>query len=59
MLDAYIVDRIRREREADQGKGSFIPLYIEVPRERVPMSHEECEREEAEERGSAVIDFNL
>ena len=34
MLDAYIIDRIQKERSREQQRdGAFIPLHIEVPRE--------------------------
>ena len=58
MLDAYIIDRIRREREVEHENGSFVPLRIETPRE--PGPHDEDEKPEpSQERGSIVIDFNL
>ena len=31
MLDAYIIDRIRREREQIQRRNTQVPLYIENP----------------------------
>jgi hypothetical protein len=55
MLDAYIIERIRREREADRD-GALIPLRIEVPDEPAPVVRK---REEVEDRGSVIIDFNL
>lgn len=59
MLDAYIIDRIRREREAEDGReGNFVPLRIEVPRPPMGPQIEE-ERPEENERGSVIIDFNL
>lgn len=56
MLDAYIIERIRREREADRANGSLIPLRIEVPEEGPPPKDE---AEPVVERGSVVIDFSL
>lgn len=56
MLDAYIIERIRRERDTEKERGSLIPLHIEVPRHR-PDAHDE--RKEDEERGSVVVDFQL
>jgi hypothetical protein len=46
LLDAFIIDRIQRERE--QARGSFIPLEPLVP---AP--------EEGSERGVAEIDFSV
>ena len=57
MLDAYIIDRIRREREErDRREGSQIPLYIE------DIKHSENHRKpeqdsERSEKGSVKIDF--
>lgn len=55
MLDAYIIERIRREREAERSEGAFIPLRIEPPRPPPPRP---VPREE-NDRGSTIIDFNL
>lgn len=57
MLDAYIIERIRRERDTERQRGAVIPLHIEVPR-RQPEAKED-QREEEEERGSVVIDYQL
>ena len=57
MLDAYIIERIRRERDAERNEGNFVPLRIEVPREPPPLAPDEKEPED--ERGSIIIDFNL
>jgi len=56
LLDAFIIDRIRRERDA--ARGSFIPLRVEVPppprvEPLVPPP------EEGGERGIAEIDFTI
>jgi hypothetical protein len=56
MLDAFIIDHIRREREAEKERGSLIPLRIEVPR---PAPDAAPEAREDEERGSADIDFQI
>ena len=58
MLDAYIIDRIRREREAEREDGTLVPLHIEVPRPLPPVT-EETNQEGDTDRGSTVIDFNL
>ena len=60
MLDAYIIDRIRRERDRDREEGAFVPLRIEPPPTaptRVPPP--EARRDDENERGSVVIDFTL
>ncbi len=57
LFDAFIIDRIRREREA--AKGSFTPLRVEIP---LPPPEEESlrpQREPHEERGVAEIDFTI
>lgn len=56
MLDAYIIERIRRERDAEKGRGSLIPLHIEVPSQRPESVQEEPEEDE---RGSTVVDYQL
>ena len=57
MLDAYIIERIRRERE--ERESPFIPLRIDVPREPPrDDGRDEVQRDE-EERGSVVIDFSI
>ncbi len=59
MLDAFIIDRIRREREREQREdGAFVPLRIDVPRPQHPIDREEIEEEESP-RGSVVIDFHV
>lgn len=58
MLDAYIIDRIQKERDRDRERdGAFIPLHIEVPRE--PQLPEERPEEDGPDRGSTTIDFRL
>lgn len=60
MLDAYIIERIRRERDAERNEGAFVPLRIEVPRpERDPPPIGPEEKGPNDERGSIIIDFNL
>ena len=61
MLDAYIIDRIRREREQAEQRDARLPLPLEdrpLPEPPTPPAHE---RDDApkEERGSVVIDFQL
>jgi hypothetical protein len=59
MLDVYIIDQIRREREQERRQeGSQIPLYIEdMDRSDMPAKPEvESERPK---RGSLKIDFQV
>ena len=58
MLDAYIIDRIRKEREAREQQDRRIPLYIENHVERPPEDQREKPKEEGE-RGSVIIDFQV
>lgn len=57
MLDAYIIERIRREREDERQRGAVIPLHIEVPR-RSPEAREE-QTDDEDDRGSAIVDYQL
>jgi hypothetical protein len=59
MLDAYIIDRIRRERRQEQEKrdGAFVPLHIEVPRDDRPP--EDPPDRDDPDRGTTTIDFRL
>lgn len=62
MLDAYIIERIRQEREREQRDGAFIPLHIEQPRPEPPRPDSErapVERDDDIDRGNIVIDFRL
>ena len=62
MLDAYIIERIRQEREREQRDGAFIPLHIEPPRPEPPRPDSErapVERDDDIDRGNIVIDFRL
>lgn len=57
MLDAFIIDRIRRERDA--ARGSFIPLRVEVPPPPPRVEPLVPAPEEGAERGIAEIDFTI
>jgi hypothetical protein len=61
MLDAYIIDRIRREQERAQRENAQIPLHIDQP--PVDPDEEQRRRErrdrEREGDGSVVIDFHV
>ena len=61
MLDAYIIERIRRERALEEQRNpALVPLRIEIPPEmseelpRPPPPHDE-----GPGRGSTEIDFNI
>ena len=57
MLDCYIIDRIRREKEISREQESLVPLKIHVP-----DNHSEppkADRKDDSERGSSDIDFML
>lgn len=57
MLDSYIIDRIRREREINREQGVMVPLRIRVPEDRPETPP--ADRKEERERGSTDIDFLL
>lgn len=59
MLDAFIIERIRRERERekDRRENGFVPLRIEAP--PVPSDAPIARDEAPQERGSVVIDFSI
>lgn len=65
MLDAYIIDRIHRERERARPHDR-VPLHIEPPRiaphgddPRRDDRRDDRREEEPQERGSVVIDFHV
>jgi hypothetical protein len=57
MLDAFIINRIRKEDELANGKQ--LPLRIEISQERQRDEMDHRETEQAGERGIADIDFSL
>ena len=57
MLDAFIIDKIRREE--DRRDGDQIPLRIEISRERQQDVVVEAETEDRQDRGIAIIDFTI
>lgn len=62
MLDAFIIDRIRRQQEEAARRQERIPLQIEVPRPpRGPeVAHPRGSDPHRDEgRGIAVIDFSI
>ena len=62
MLDAFIIERIHRERDKAQSR---VPLHIHVPRPQDdPRWREERHRIEEERRrdrttGNTIVDFNI
>lgn len=64
MLDSFIIDRIRRERDRQREQGVLVPLRIEreppppfPPGEPARPADHQGPRESP--RGSVVIDFQL
>ncbi len=57
MLDAYIIDRIRREQEEDQRRQQ-VPLQIERRPADAPQAPDERD-DRTDPRGATVIDFQL
>ncbi len=58
MLDAYIIDRIRREQERQIRDGAQIPLHIEPPPPPAPQDQRKDQPEDGPERGTTIIDFD-
>lgn len=60
MLDAYIIERIRRDQDRSRHRNSQRPLHIEQPRERSEHDRRDREPEQpTSDRGSVVVDFHL
>lgn len=57
MLDAYIIQRIRQQREESRSS-TGVPLRIEIPVDR-PEDRPPTPRKEDEERGVVIIDFTV
>ncbi|MFT6142684.1 MAG: hypothetical protein ACJAZO_000779 [Myxococcota bacterium] len=57
MLDAYIIDRIRKEREPQ--KDGRIPLHIHVPTPPPPDDRAKNRDDESSDRGSEVVDYRM
>ncbi|MCB9759193.1 MAG: hypothetical protein H6739_05095 [Alphaproteobacteria bacterium] len=63
MLDAYIIERIRQER--DRRESGLRPLRIEVPRQqgdRARWGEDDAgasRDDQKPDRGVAIIDFNI
>lgn len=62
MLDAFIIDRIRRQQDEAARRQERIPLQIEVPRPpRGPdaVHPRAADPRRDEDRGIAVVDFSI
>ena len=60
MFDAFIINRIRRERQREQDRR--IPLHIEAPRPVEPRPdhrRREAEPESDRNRGIVEIDYSI
>lgn len=59
MLDAFIIDRIRREKEA--ARTTYVPLRVEVPPppERNDRVEPAAEDRPDRDRGVTEVDFSL
>ncbi len=59
MLDAFIIDRIRRERQGQEPQR--YPLRIEAPRPDPEQGQRWDRREEEEKgkRGTTIIDYSI
>lgn len=59
MLDAYIIERIRKQRE-ERRDGASAPMRIEVPQEQPSAPAHQPDRDEDDsDRGSVIIDFHV
>jgi hypothetical protein len=61
MLDAYIIERIRREKALEEQRNpALVPLRIEIPpdlSEEIPLPPPRRDKDSG--RGSTEIDFNI
>ncbi len=57
MLDAYIIDRIRKEREPQ--KDGRIPLQIHVPTPPPPDDRAKNRDDDSPSRGSDIVDYSM
>ena len=57
MLDAYIINRIRKERDQREDERKQIPLYIDDRPTRKPP--QDREQPPGTERGSVIIDLTV
>jgi hypothetical protein len=60
MLDAYIIDRIRREREAEErARRPALGVELPYPPGRPPPQDEPPPPEDRDEGGFEIIDFTV
>jgi hypothetical protein len=59
MLDAFIIEELRRREEAEQAEGvqPRLELPVEEGSRHLPKSREEQGRNKAADRGVVVIDY--
>jgi hypothetical protein len=63
MFDAFIINRIRRERRHERERR--LPLHIEAPRRHAPEPRERHERRQGSEpgsvskRGIVTVDYSI
>ncbi len=58
MLDAYIIQKIKEEREVETAR---TPIRIEIPHESEPSQGNDMDVEEDEkrDRGVTIIDYSI
>ncbi len=57
MLDAYIIRKIKQEKEAETSRA---PLHIEVPLEpQRPEEEADGAEEDREDRGVVILDYSV
>ncbi len=57
MLDAYIIRKIKQEKEAETSRA---PLHIEVPVEQQPPEEEaDSVEEDPRDRGVVIVDYTV
>jgi hypothetical protein len=57
MLDAYIIRKIKQEKEAETSRA---PLHIEVPVEQQPPEEEaDSVEEDPRDRGVVIVDYSV
>lgn len=54
MLDAYIIDQLRREDE--RSRSAYLPLYIEPPQPPGPDAYRDQDNAYSYERGVCEVD---
>jgi hypothetical protein len=59
LLDAYIIDRIRREEERNKRENVQIPLHIDPEGHDPDQQRRRKPERERDDRGSVVIDFHV